>query len=189
MKRRIKTLAIAGSARKDSYNLRLLTELKNQAPAALDFTFFDQFAHLPMFNEDFAAPENRPEIVNRLNKRIADADLVVIATPEYCRSIPGILKNLLDWASIERSFHDKPVGILGGTTGVWGTRDAQAHLHQILAAMGAMPMQRPNVFVNEIHNQLAQIKAGETTKLSQRLSHFAQALCAWSERCSHKMDV
>jgi chromate reductase len=182
MTKRKTALAIAGSLRSNSYNYQLLEELGKRSAEHFDMVFFNDLATIPMFNEDLKPIDQRPPAITAMLEKVEAADIIILATPEYCVSIPGVLKNLLDWISVDRSLEHKPVGILGGTTGVWGTRDAQAHLRQILLSMGANTMPRPNVFVNDIENQLAELKANKPTQTAKRLQAFGKALGDWTNQ-------
>ena len=140
--------AIAGSLRKDSFNKAIINTAKKYAPENIEIEILD-LNGIPLFNQD---EENGiPESVNIFKEKIKKADAVLIATPEYDRSIPGVLKNAIDWASRpygDNSFDDKAVATIGASGGaIIGTAVAQYHLRQIFSFLNAHPLERPQVFI------------------------------------------
>ena len=127
-------LGICGSLRADSYNRQLLSVLGEYFPDGVTFSIFDA-VDVPVFNADLES-EGDPASVTALKDAIAAADLVVFGTPEYNGSIPGSMKNLIDWASrAPNPLHGKPAAIIGGSTGRFGTAHAQLMLRHILVYM------------------------------------------------------
>lgn len=144
-------LALPGSLRSNGYNRRLLASAASCTPPELHMDIYDRLSDVPLFDEDLEeSTHGGPEGVWRLRAAIASADGLVIATPEYNQSIPGVLKNTIDWLSRpapEEVLLGKPVAIMGATPGRWGTRLAQAALRQTLAATGAVVMPAPMLFI------------------------------------------
>ena len=135
----MRILGLNGSLRRDSYNGALL-RIAAEELAPVELVLFDRLADLPAYNQDAEAGPT-PEPVQHLRAAIARADGVLIATPEYNASIPGALKNTLDWAS--RPFpanvlRRKPVAIIGASTGPFGAVWAQAELRKVLTTIGAL---------------------------------------------------
>jgi chromate reductase, NAD(P)H dehydrogenase (quinone) len=136
----VTVLGISGSLRHDSHNTRLLHaagELVEQQGA--EFRVFDGLKAIPPYDEDDDVGQG-PHAVARLREAIADADGVLFATPEYNSSIPGVLKNAVDWASRPRAesvFANKPVAVIGASTGMFGGVWAQAELRKVLGKTGA----------------------------------------------------
>ena len=130
----MKIVTIVGSLRKESYNMHLAKTMQERYKDKLEIEIADIGA-LPFFDQD---EENNPsEAVKKFKKSIASADGVMIITPEYNWSIPGVLKNAIDWGSrVDKVFIDKPVMPLGVTLGMLGTIRAQMHLREILASPG-----------------------------------------------------
>ena len=137
----LKVLGIAGSLRRDSYNRNLLVA----AQALLDgdddveLELFDGLADVPPYDEDLDV-EPAPAAVARFRDALAGADAVLFATPEYNSSIPGQLKNALDWASrpiATNVLRNKPVAVVGASSGAFGAVWAQAELRKVLSAIGA----------------------------------------------------
>ena len=135
-----KVLGIAGSLRSGSYNRRLL-EAATEALSDVDWQIA-RLRAIPPYDADIDARGVPPAVAN-LKAPVGDADAIVIATPEYNHSIPGVLKNAIDWASrpaMRSPFVDKPVLILGASTGRGGARRAIEHLRQVLESMDAKPL-------------------------------------------------
>jgi chromate reductase, NAD(P)H dehydrogenase (quinone) len=135
----MRILAIAGSLRRDSHNARLLRHAAERAPAGIELEVWDGLKSIPPYDEDDDT-ETPPEPVADLRQAIADADGLLFATPEYNASIPGVLKNAIDWASRPRAatpFQGKPAAVIGATTGSFGAVWAQAELRKVLSSTGA----------------------------------------------------
>ena len=134
----MRILGISGSLRRGSHNRRLLQAAAAALPPGADLVEWDGLAGLPAFDEDHEEAPAEP--VRSFLEEIARADALLIATPEYNASLPGALKNALDWASRPFStnpFRGKPVAVIGASTGLFGAVWAQAELKKVLAAMGA----------------------------------------------------
>jgi chromate reductase len=132
-------LAISGSLRRDSHNTTLLRAAAEHLPAGVELELWDGLRDVPAYDQDDDV-EPAPPAVASLRAAVAGADAVLIATPEYNHSIPGALKNALDWASrpfATNAFRGKPVAVIGASTGLFGAVWAQAELRKVLAAMGA----------------------------------------------------
>ena len=133
-------LGISGSLRRDSHNTRLL-----RAAGLLveelggDFELFDGLRSIPPYDEDDDIGDGPPAVA-RLREAIDSADAILFATPEYNSSIPGVLKNAVDWASRphnESPLRNKPVAVIGASTGMFGAVWAQAELRKVLGSAGA----------------------------------------------------
>jgi len=149
----VKALGIAGSLREGSYNRALLRAACEETPDGLEIEIFSNgtFKRIPLYNEDVRATGD-PEPVESLKAAIREADALVIATPEYNHSVPGVLKNALDWASRppdETPLHGKPVAIMGASTGSWGTVRAQMHLRQFFVDHDMPAVREPEVLVRD----------------------------------------
>lgn len=174
-------LGISGSLRKASYNTALLHAAADLMPPETTLEIFD-LSPLPMFNQDFEKPF--PEAVVAFREKIAQADALLIATPEYNSSITGALKNALDWASRspQPPLQGKPVAIMGASTGNFGTLRAQLHLRQILTHVGALPLGKPEVLVARAGQAFD--ADGKLTDAAARgfLHDLLAALVKWAER-------
>ena len=147
MSKPIKLLGIAGSLRRNSYNRSLLRAAAELLPDGASLEIFE-IDGIPGFSED--DEQNPPAKVVELKQRIRAADAIVFATPEYNYSVPGVLKNAIDWAS--RPYGDsawlgKPAAIMGASPGALGTARAQYHLRQIFVFLDMFPINRPEVMV------------------------------------------
>ena len=144
----LRVLGIAGSLRRDSYNRSLLRAAASLAPPGLELETAD-IASIPLFDGDLEAA-GMPEAVRKLRQQIRAADAVLIATPEYNRSIPGVLKNVIDWASRspDQPLAGKPAAIFGASSGPYGTIRAQHHLRTICSILGMLVLPRPEVLVS-----------------------------------------
>ena len=144
--RPIHVLGISGSLRDHSYNSGLLRAAAELLPPGMTLEITD-LAGIPPFNQDEEKPF--PAQVSRLRARIAAADAVLIATPEYNSSISGVLKNALDWASRspDMPLAKKPAAVMGASTGAFGTARAQLQLRQVLTHLGALVLPKPEVMV------------------------------------------
>jgi chromate reductase len=133
----MRLLAISGSLRRDSLNTLLLDAASRTVPARVDVVRWCGLAEIPAFDEDV---ETVPDAVAALRAELARADAVLFATPEYNGSVPGALKNALDWVSRPAgrgALRDKPVAVIGASQGLFGAVWAQAELRKILGVMGA----------------------------------------------------
>jgi chromate reductase, NAD(P)H dehydrogenase (quinone) len=135
----VRILGLSGSLRRGSHNTSLLRAAAMSLPSGVELEVYDGLAELPHYDADLDV-DPAPESVAELREAIADADGVLIATPEFNGSIPGALKNALDWAS--RPFPDnalrgKPVAVVGASTGLFGAVWAQAETRKVLGVIGA----------------------------------------------------
>jgi chromate reductase, NAD(P)H dehydrogenase (quinone) len=137
----MKILAFAGSLRFDSYNRALVRAARELAPPGVEVEVYEDLVRLPHYDQDLdEAGTTPPPAVRRLRERIEDADALLFVTPEYNGSVPGVLKNAIDWASARHrgsSFENKTVAIAGVTTGQYGAIWAQQDLRKILGISGA----------------------------------------------------
>jgi chromate reductase len=149
----VRILGIAGSLRRGSVNKATMGSKQELAPAGMTIESFD-IAPIPLYNED-VRQQGFPAPVEDLRTRIKAADGLLIVTPEYNYSIPGVLKNAIDWASRppEQPFDGKPIGLMGASAGVLGTGRAQYHLRQCFVFLNALVMNRPEVMIPAAQNK------------------------------------
>ena len=169
-------LAISGSLRSGSHNTELLRLAAAAAPAGVEVELYDGLKLVPPYDADDDV-EPRPAAVAQLKGAIAEADAVLFATPEYNSSIPGALKNALDWVSrplLGSPLRNKPVAVISSSTGMFGAVWAQAELKKVLGAIGARVLDEA-VTVPKAHERLA---AGADEALEGELADLVEALAA-----------
>jgi len=135
----MKVLAISGSLRRDSHNTALLRAAAELLPPSVELELFEGLKQVEPYDEDDDVGAG-PDGARRFREAIADADAILISTPEYNSSIPGQLKNALDWASRpkgENALWGKPVAVVGASTGMFGAVWSQAETRKVLGASGA----------------------------------------------------
>ena len=143
MNKPIRILGIGGSLRRGSYNQAALRASKLVAPEGAEIDIFE-LDEIPIFNQDYE--KTPPAPVVELKRRIRGANAILIATPEYNYSIPGVLKNAIDWASRpygDNAWSGKPAAIMGASPGAMGTARAQYHLRQIFVFLNVFPINQP----------------------------------------------
>ncbi|MEK3889083.1 NADPH-dependent FMN reductase [Bacillus sp. FSL K6-3431] len=152
----MKLVAIVGSLRKDSYNKKLASFMKEHFQNRVEIEILP-IEEIPMYNQDKELTP--PDVVIDIKSKIAASDGVLIVTPEYNHSIPGVLKNAIDWFSrVDKVMVNKPVMVVGGSGGALGTVRAQMQLRQILNSPGVSALTLPGneVFIGAIHERLDQ---------------------------------
>lgn len=143
----MKLLAITGALRKESFNTQLLRAVKKLAPPGMEIEIVTLYG-VPLYDGDEEQKHGVPAIVKALQEKVRQADGVIISTPEYNFSIPGVLKNGLDWLSRSGNpFKWKRVGVMGASEGPIGTARSQYHLRQNLVGLEAITMPKPEIFV------------------------------------------
>jgi chromate reductase, NAD(P)H dehydrogenase (quinone) len=172
----MRILAISGSLRRDSHNSALLRAAADLLPPGVEMTIYDRLEDIPPFNEDRL--DRRPDAVQHLRDAVEAADGVLISTPEYNSSIPGVLKNALDWLSrplIESPLRNKPAAVIGASTGMFGAVWAQAETRKVLGAIGArvLDLELP---VPTAHEQFTEVGRLSDEDLEQELVSALTAL-------------
>ncbi len=148
-----KIVGIAGSLRKGSYNAALLRAAAEHTPAGSEVTLAS-IRDIPLYDGDVELESGIPQSVRALKDRIASSDGLLLVTPEYNNSVPGVLKNAIDWlsrppADIPRVFHHRPVALMGATTGRGGTILAQAAWLPVFRTLGLRQWSGPRLYVSE----------------------------------------
>jgi chromate reductase len=141
----MKVLGISGSLRRGSHNAALLRAAAPLLPPGAELELWEGLKAVPPYDADDDTGEPRPWILRSLAEAIEDADVVLFATPEYNHSLPGQLKNAIDWLSrplATNPLRDKPVAVVGASTGLFGAVWAQAELRKVLGALGARVLDR-----------------------------------------------
>jgi chromate reductase len=179
----MRVLGISGSLRHDSHNSALLRAAAERLPAGAELVPFERLGEIPPYDEDVEV-DGVPEVVRDLRDAIRTADAVLIATPEYNHSIPGQLKNALDWASRpagESALNGIPAATIGASTGMFGAVWAQAELRKVLGAMGGRVLEAELPVAHA-----ADLRHGDRLELepeqSERLDEILAELVAAAER-------
>ena len=178
----IRVLGISGSLRQGSFNTAALLAAMELAPAGMQI----ERAHIddiPLYNEDLRT-QGFPAPVERLREQVRRADALLIVTPEYNYSVPGVLKNAIDWVSRppEQPFAGKPTAIMGASPGFTGSARAQYHLRQMFVFLDALLINRPEVMIGGAHERFD--AAGHLTHEPTReiIGKLLVALAAWTRR-------
>ncbi len=177
----VNILGFAGSLREKSYNRAALRAAQKLLPEDARLDIFD-LSSIPLFNEE--QEKTPPAAVSDLKRSIRAADAILIATPEYNYSIPGVLKNAIDWASRpygDSAWSGKPVAILGASVGKLGTARAQYHLRQIFVFLDMHPLNQPEVMIGpagDAFDAAGELKDEKTRELMRKQ---LKALVAWTQ--------
>src|SRR4030042_391663 len=182
MNKQLLILGFAGSLRNGSYNKALLRAAVELAPEEARLEIFD-LEGIPPFNQELES--RMPEKVKEFKAKIRDADAILIATPEHNYSVPGVLKNAIDWASRpygDNSFEGKPAAIMSASTGMLGGARAQYHLRQIFVFLDMYPVNKPEVFVTFASQKIDE--QGRLTDEATRkiIKQLLESLVAWTKR-------
>lgn len=180
----IKVLGISGSLRRGSFNTAALRAARELAPAGLEIELYEGLRDIPPYDEDARAAEGYPPPVADLRARIGAADALLIATPEYNYSVPGVLKNAIDWASRppEQPFDGKPVAIMGASPGAVGTARAQYHLRQSFVFLNGHVLNKPEVMIGQAQGRFdAEGRLADEATRGFVAAQLA-ALKEWTER-------
>ena len=181
----MKVIAIAGSLRQQSFNQGLVRAAVDCAPKGMDIEIAD-ISSIPLYNGDVDNDKERPAEVLALAEKLQKADALLIATPEYNYSVPGVLKNTLDWLSRVpgKVFAGKPTAIMGASMGGMGSSRSQYHLRQILVGLDAYLLNKPEVFVSSAHEKCDEQGNLTDDKTQSLIADQLVALQAWSAHFS-----
>jgi chromate reductase len=174
-----KIAVFVGSIREKSSNKALARSLEKLAPAGMEFEYID--IQLPLYNEDI---ENAgiPAEVKKVKETVESADGVLFVTPEYNRSVPGVLKNAIDWVSRpygQTSFANKPVGIVGSSMGPVGTAVAQSDLRHIMLFQNARVLGQPEVYVASAYEVFDEEGKVLSERWEKNFREYMTAFAAW----------
>ena len=175
---------IAGSLRKASHNRSLLRAAQELAPPEMEIRIFDRMADIPLYNEDVEAV-GEPELVGALRRAIAEADALLVATPEYNHGVPGVLKNAIDWASrpLRGSvLQGKPTAILGASPGLTGTARAQTQLRQAFILTGQLVVVQPEILVYRAHEKFDAEGKLTDAKTRELVGKLLVELAEWTRK-------
>jgi chromate reductase, NAD(P)H dehydrogenase (quinone) len=177
----VRVLGISGSLRRDSLNSALLRAAAERLPAGAELVEFERLRDVPPYDADAEAAAT-PDAVRELREAIRGADAVLVATPEYNHSIPGVLKNALDWASRpagQSALNGKPAAAIGASTGMFGAVWAQAETRKVLGALGGrvieteLPVARADKLLVNGHLEL---EPQQSERLEEILAELVSAV-------------
>jgi chromate reductase, NAD(P)H dehydrogenase (quinone) len=180
MNRKISIVGFAGSLRKDSYNKAILRAAASLVPGDAELSTFD-LEGIPLFNQDLE--KEPPEKVKDFKGKIRVADAILISTPEYNYSIPGVLKNSIDWVSRpygDNALEGKPVAVMGASIGMVGTARAQYHLRQCFVFLNMYPLNRPEVMVPFAHEKIDKDGTVTDSKTLDLIRELLVSLVDWT---------
>jgi chromate reductase, NAD(P)H dehydrogenase (quinone) len=179
---KLNVLGLCGSLRKGSYNRMALRAAMEVAPAGMTIETIE-IGSIPPYNKD-VEDQGFPASVQALAAKIAAADAVLFVTPEYNYSVPGVLKNAIDWVSRVpiQPFNGKPVAIMGASQGAIGTARAQYHLRQTCVFLNAFPLNRPEVMIGHAQDKFDKDSrlTDETTR--KLIGKLLVALAEWTAK-------
>src|SRR5438105_718444 len=178
----VRIFAFCGSLRKGSYNRMALRAAEELAPASVSFESFD-IGRLPLYNEDVRA-QGFPPPVEEMREKIRAADAILFVTPEYNYSVPGVLKNAIDWASRppDQPFNGKPAAIMGASPSMLGSARAQYHLRQICVYLNIFLINQPEVFVAGASSNFDAEGRLTDEPTRKSIAQLLQSLSSWTAR-------
>ncbi|MGA2382075.1 MAG: NAD(P)H-dependent oxidoreductase [Gemmatimonadales bacterium] len=180
----VRILGIAGSLRKQSYNRAALRAAQQMVPDGATLEIFD-LDGIPLYNQDLN--DTPPETVRDLKAKVRAADAILFVTPEYNFSIPGVLKNAIDWASRangENAWAGKPVAVMGVSTGLLGSSRAQYHLRQVFVFLDMHPVNKPEVMIAKAAEKFDANLQLTDPQARDLVAKLLKALVDWTRRLS-----
>ncbi|WP_420917253.1 NADPH-dependent FMN reductase [Dictyobacter halimunensis] len=180
MNNELTILGIAGSLRKRSFNKAALRSAIYLTPSNVTLETFD-ISSFPLFNQD--DENNPPEVIRQFKEKIRASDAILFATPEYNYSVPGVLKNAIDWASRpygDNAWEGKPVALMSASIGMLGGARAQYHLRQTFVYLNMYPLNRPEVIIPHAADKFD--SAGNLTDqhTKEKIQELLKALSTWA---------
>jgi len=182
MNKPVRILGIAGSLRRESYNRGALRAAADLVPKGAEIEIFE-LDGIPALNQDYE--HNPPEIVVQFKRKIREADAILFVTPEYNYSVPGVLKNAIDWASRpygDNAFDGKPAAIMGAAIGNIATARAQYHLRQTMVFLNMFPINQPEVMIGNAADRFDERGNLTDEKTKNHIRKLLENLVAWTRR-------
>jgi chromate reductase, NAD(P)H dehydrogenase (quinone) len=178
----LKVLGVSGSLRKASFNTAALRAAQELVPDGMTIEVFD-LSPIPLYNED-VEKQGFPPAVQEFRDRIKATDALLIVTPEYNYSVPGVLKNAIDWASRppDQPFDGKPIAVMGASPAFTGTARAQYHLRQMFVYLNGLILNRPEVMITTAHEKFAADGRLTDDKTREHIRGLLAGLKVWVER-------
>lgn len=182
MNNQIRILGIAGSLRRASYNRSVLRAAAQLVPEGATIEIFE-LDGIPGFNQD--DDQNPPEKVAEFKRKIREADAILFVTPEYNYSIPGVLKNAIDWASRpygDSAWNGKPAAIMGASVGSIATARAQYHLRQMMVFLNMFPVNQPEVMIGNCAEKFDEQSNLTDENTKEHIHKQLETLVDWTRR-------
>jgi chromate reductase, NAD(P)H dehydrogenase (quinone) len=189
MSKPFRILGIAGSLRRESYNRAALRAATQLVPEGATIKIFE-LDGIPGFNQD--EEQNPPPKVVELKRQIRDADAILFVTPEYNYSVPGVLKNAIDWASRpygDSAWNGKPAAIMGASIGTIGTARAQYHLRQMMVFLNMFPINQPEVMIGNAQERFDAQGNLMDDATKDFIRQLLQNLVEWTRRIGEPQKV
>ena len=186
----VKILGIAGSLRKGSYNTAALLAAVGLIPKHVELEIFEKLSTIPPFNQD--EENNPPNGVVQLKEKIRSADSILFATPEYNYSVPGVLKNAIDWASRpygDSAWDGKPTAIMSASVGMLGGIRAQYQLRQTFIFLNMYPLNQPEVIIPQIQEKIDAEGNITDTHTKEKIAELLKALVTWTIKLQAKVPA
>jgi chromate reductase len=186
MEKPIRILGIAGSLRKASFNRGVLRSATELAPEGASVEIFE-LDGIPGFNQDLE--QNPPEKVAEFKRKIREADAILFVTPEYNYSVPGVLKNAIDWASRpygDSAWNGKPAAIMGASIGAIATARAQYHLRQMMVFLNMFPVNQPEVMIGNCSDKFDESGKLIDEETRQYIRKLLENLVEWTQRLENE---
>ena len=186
MEKPIRILGIAGSLRKASFNRGVLRAATELAPEGASVEIFE-LDGIPGFNQD--QEQDPPQKVAELKRKIREADAILFVTPEYNYSVPGILKNAIDWASRpygDSAWNGKPAAIMGASIGAIATARAQYHLRQMMVFLNMFPVNQPEVMIGNCSDKFDEQGELADEETRQYIRKLLENLVEWTQRLENE---
>lgn len=182
-------LGISGSLRRASYNRGTLRAAQQLAPQGTQIEIFE-LDEIPLYNQDLEP--HTPADVSLLKSRVRAADAILFVTPEYNYSVPGVLKNAIDWASRpygDSAWEGKPVAVMGASAGTTGTARAQYHLRQTFVFLNMHPLNKPEVLIGNARQRFDDQGNQTDENTKEHIRKLLEGLAAWTRRLGGRQAV
>ena len=186
MDRQLKILGVVGSLRKGSYNKALMRTAMKLLPEGVTMDVFD-LAEIPPFNQDLE--RTPPKIVSEFKSKIRASDAILFVSPEYNYSIPGVLKNAIDWASRphgDNAFDGKPVAVMSASIGRLGGARMQYHLRQVFVYLNMYPINHPEFMLPNAADYFDEDGNLTDKETGKRIQELIEALAEWTLKLKEK---
>lgn len=190
MERELTILGISGSLREGSYNTATLRAAQELCPPGARIELFTELGAIPAFNQDLE--NDSPAAVRLLKRQVREADAVLFVTPEYNYSVPGVLKNAIDWASRpygDNAWSGKPAAIMGASVGMIGSARAQYHLRQMFVFLDMFAVNQPEVMIPMAADRFDDL--GDLTDETSRklIRELLVNLVEWTHRLAPRREL